>query len=55
MFKGPNFQLGVVFSVDLVFATSGELDATGGFDLSIPDGAALVMPLDPTESNTASL
>ncbi|RYP64132.1 hypothetical protein DL771_008912 [Monosporascus sp. 5C6A] len=51
---GPNFQLGVVFFVELVMGITGEVEASSGFQLQIPDGSAFTMPLDPTLPNTAA-
>lgn len=53
--QGPNFQLGVVFSIDLVLGITGEVSAESGFELKIPDGAAFTMPLDLDLENTADL
>ncbi|RYP73415.1 hypothetical protein DL770_007784 [Monosporascus sp. CRB-9-2] len=51
---GPNFQLGAVFFVELVMGITGEVEASSGFQLLIPDGSAFTMPLDPTLPNTAA-
>ncbi|RYP29984.1 hypothetical protein DL767_006467 [Monosporascus sp. MG133] len=51
---GPNFQLGVVFFVELVMGITGEVEASSGFQLLIPDGSTFTMPLDPTLPNIAA-
>ncbi|RYP04101.1 hypothetical protein DL765_010300 [Monosporascus sp. GIB2] len=51
---GPNFQLGAVFFIELVMGITGEVEASSGFQLLIPDGSAFTMPLDPTLPNTAA-
>ncbi len=53
--QGPNFQLGAVFFVELALGITGEVSANSGFQLTIPDGSAFTMPLDPTQGNTANL
>ncbi|KAK7744050.1 hypothetical protein SLS62_010351 [Diatrype stigma] len=50
---GPNFQIGVVFSVEIALGITGEIDINSGFQLSIPDGSSFTMPLDPAVDNTA--
>ena len=53
--QGPNFQLGVVFSIDLVLTITGEVSVESGFEIKIPDGATFTMPLDLDIENTADL
>ncbi|KAI2603829.1 uncharacterized protein GGS25DRAFT_525102 [Hypoxylon fragiforme] len=50
---GPGFQVGIVFSVDLVFSVTGEITTETGFQVTIPDDSSFTMPLDPTIANTA--
>ncbi|KAI1871550.1 uncharacterized protein JN550_004544 [Neoarthrinium moseri] len=49
----PNFQVGLVFTVDLVLGLSGEANVGGGFQVSIPDGSTFKLPLDPGKDHTA--
>ncbi|CAJ2499900.1 Uu.00g027530.m01.CDS01 [Anthostomella pinea] len=51
---GPGFQVGVVFSVDLVLGIKGQVETTGGFEVSIPDVSSFTMPLDTSKENTAN-
>ncbi|KAI0141547.1 hypothetical protein GGR57DRAFT_406504 [Xylariaceae sp. FL1272] len=52
--SGPGFQVGLVFSVDLLIGLVGEVDTTGGFEVSIPDGSSFVVPLDDDKPNVAN-
>ncbi|KAI0861059.1 hypothetical protein F4860DRAFT_476713 [Xylaria cubensis] len=50
---GPGFQIGVVFSVDLVLKVSGKVDTEGGFKVAIPDGSSFMIPFDEAKPNVA--
>ncbi|KAI1421871.1 hypothetical protein F5Y12DRAFT_765498 [Xylaria sp. FL1777] len=50
---GPGFQLGVVFSVDLVLKVTGKVETEGGFKVTIPDGSSLIIPFDESKPNVA--
>ncbi|OTB05638.1 hypothetical protein M426DRAFT_127692 [Hypoxylon sp. CI-4A] len=50
---GPGFQVGIVFSVDLVLGITGEITTEAGFEVSIPDGSSFTIPLDPGTPNVA--
>ncbi|KAI0473644.1 hypothetical protein GGR56DRAFT_541787 [Xylariaceae sp. FL0804] len=52
--SGPGFQVGVVFSIDLVLGITGQVEANGGFRVAIPDGSTFSMPLDDSKPNTAN-
>ena len=42
---GPNLMLGVVFSVDLIFAVEGTLDMSSGIHIKLDDGIKINIPL----------
>ncbi|KAJ8113187.1 hypothetical protein ONZ43_g5209 [Nemania bipapillata] len=50
---GPGFQIGVVFSVDLVLKITGKIETKGGFKVAIPDGSSFLIPFDQSKSNVA--
>ncbi|KAI8624061.1 hypothetical protein F5Y19DRAFT_491637 [Xylariaceae sp. FL1651] len=50
---GPGFQVGVVFSVDLVLGLTGKVETTGGFKVAIPDGSTFKIPFDQSKPNIA--
>ncbi|KAI0187114.1 hypothetical protein EV127DRAFT_513982 [Xylaria flabelliformis] len=50
---GPGFQIGVVFSVDLVLKVSGKVNTEGGFKVAIPDGSSFMIPFDEAKPNVA--
>ncbi|KAI1267692.1 hypothetical protein F5Y18DRAFT_424825 [Xylariaceae sp. FL1019] len=52
--SGPGFQVGLIFSVDLLIGLVGEVDTTGGFQLAIPDGSSFVVPLADDKPNVAN-
>ncbi|KAI1752822.1 hypothetical protein F4782DRAFT_500162 [Xylaria castorea] len=51
---GPGFQIGVVFSVDLVLKVSGKVETEGGFKVAIPDGSSFMIPFDEAKPNVAN-
>ncbi|KAI0435028.1 hypothetical protein F5Y09DRAFT_337121 [Xylaria sp. FL1042] len=51
--SGPGFQIGVVFSVDLVLKITGEVETEGGFKVTIPDGSSFIIPFDQSKPNVA--
>ncbi|KAI0506912.1 hypothetical protein F5B22DRAFT_621842 [Xylaria bambusicola] len=51
--SGPGFQIGVVFSVDLVLKVDGEVETEGGFKVTIPDGASFIILFDDSKPNVA--
>ncbi|KAI0810309.1 hypothetical protein GGR55DRAFT_133789 [Xylaria sp. FL0064] len=51
--SGPGFQLGVVFSVDLVLKITGKVETEGGFKVTIPDGSSFIIPFDQSKPNVA--
>ncbi|TRX96462.1 hypothetical protein FHL15_002734 [Xylaria flabelliformis] len=51
---GPGFQIGVVFSVDLVLKVSGKVNTEGGFKVAIPDGSTFMIPFDEAKPNVAN-
>ncbi|KAI0976620.1 hypothetical protein F4678DRAFT_413940 [Xylaria arbuscula] len=50
---GPGFQIGVVFSVDLVLKVDGQVETEGGFKVAIPDGSSFIIPFDQSKPNVA--
>lgn len=53
--QGPGFQIGVVFSVDLVLKISGKVETEGGFKVAIPDGSSFMIPFNEAKPNVANL
>jgi hypothetical protein len=53
--KGPGSQIGVVFFVDLILGAKGDVEADGGFQVSIPDGSSFALPLNTSLQNIAAL
>jgi len=53
--QGPGFQVGVVFTVDLVLKINGKVETKGGFKVAIPDGSSFLIPLDEKKSSVAKL
>ncbi|KAI0454840.1 hypothetical protein F5B21DRAFT_221680 [Xylaria acuta] len=51
---GPGFQIGVVFSVDLVLKISGKVETEGGFKVAIPDGSSFMIPFNDAKPNVAN-
>ncbi|KAI1739249.1 hypothetical protein F4680DRAFT_423282 [Xylaria scruposa] len=51
---GPGFQIGVVFSVDLVLQVSGQIETEGGFNVAIPDGSSFMITFDDAKPNFAN-
>ncbi|KAI1309775.1 hypothetical protein F5Y03DRAFT_347337 [Xylaria venustula] len=51
--SGPGFQIGVVFSVDLVLKVDGKVETEGGFKVAIPDGSSFIIPFDQSKPNVA--
>ncbi|KAH8166206.1 hypothetical protein CIB48_g2056 [Xylaria polymorpha] len=51
---GPGFQIGVVFSVDLVLKISGKVETEGGFKVAIPDGSSFMIPFNEAKPNVAN-
>ncbi|KAI0538736.1 hypothetical protein GGR58DRAFT_283621 [Xylaria digitata] len=51
--SGPGFQIGVVFSVDLVLKVTGKVETEGGFKVIIPDGSSFIIPFDESKPNIA--
>ncbi|KAF2969694.1 hypothetical protein GQX73_g3931 [Xylaria multiplex] len=51
--SGPGFQIGVVFSVDLVLKVTGKIKTEGGFKVVIPDGSSFIIPFDESKPNIA--
>ncbi|KAK5631610.1 hypothetical protein RRF57_007324 [Xylaria bambusicola] len=51
--SGPGFQIGVVFSVDLVLKVDGKVETEGGFKVTIPDGSSFIIPFDDSKPNVA--
>ncbi|KAI0397469.1 hypothetical protein F5Y17DRAFT_455122 [Xylariaceae sp. FL0594] len=50
---GPGFQVGVVFTVDLVIKINGKVETKGGFKVAIPDGSSFLIPLDENKPSVA--
>ncbi|KAI0543662.1 hypothetical protein F4679DRAFT_567871 [Xylaria curta] len=51
---GPGFQIGVVFSIDLVLAVSAQVETEGGFKVAIPDGSSFMILFDEAKPNVAN-
>lgn len=51
---GPGFQLGVVFTVDLVLKVNGKIETGGGFKVAIPDNSSFMIPFDVSKPNVAN-
>ncbi|KAI3338251.1 hypothetical protein F4824DRAFT_499587 [Ustulina deusta] len=51
--SGPGFQIGVVFSLDLVLKVTGKVETEGGFKVVIPDGSSFIIPFDESKPNVA--
>ncbi|RWA03980.1 hypothetical protein EKO27_g11128 [Xylaria grammica] len=51
--SGPGFQIGVVFSIDLVVKVTGKVETEGGFKVAIPDGSSFIIPFDESKPNIA--
>ncbi|GAW16162.1 hypothetical protein ANO14919_055850 [Xylariales sp. No.14919] len=51
--SGPGFQIGVVFSIDLVVKVTGKIETEGGFKVAIPDGSSFIIPFDESKPNIA--
>ncbi|CZR58872.1 uncharacterized protein PAC_08764 [Phialocephala subalpina] len=46
-------EIGFIFSIDLVFSVTGEIDATGGFDIAWPNTTSII--IDPLKGDILSL
>ncbi|KAI2471371.1 hypothetical protein F4781DRAFT_122302 [Annulohypoxylon bovei var. microspora] len=51
--SGPGFQAGISFGVDLIIGITAEIEAEGGFEVSIPDGSSFTIEFDPKVGNSA--
>ncbi|KAJ3571199.1 hypothetical protein NPX13_g5460 [Xylaria arbuscula] len=52
--SGPGFEVGVVFSVNLVLKVDGQVETEGGFKVTIPSGSSFIIPFDDSKPNVAN-